>query len=176
MELTGKKILMIIASKNFRDEEYIKPKEVLSKAGAEIITASSSKNVSQGVLGAKVKPDILISEVNVGDYAAVIFVGGAGSKEYQDNPAAHKIIKEAVTQNKVVAAICIAPAILANAGILKGKNATAFPSVKTQLVFKGANYTGKPVEIDGNIITGSGPESAEDFGKVIAKTLTFPKD
>ena len=172
MELTGKKVLMIIASKNFRDEEYIKPKEVLSKAGAQIITASSSKNVSQGVLGAKVKPDILISEVeDAGDYDAIIFVGGAGSQEYWDNSTAHKIAKEAAAQNKVIAAICIAPATLANAGILKGRKVTAFPSVKTQLVFKGANYTGKTVEIDGNIITGSGPESAEDFGKAIAKAL-----
>lgn len=68
-------------------------------------------------------------------------------------------------------AICIAPVTLANAGILEGKRTTAFPSVESDLKARGANYTGNPVERDGKIITGSGPEAATEFGKTIVAAL-----
>lgn len=167
----NKKVAMIIASKDFRDEEYLKPKEILSKAGAEIVTVCSSLKESIGMFGAKVKPDILLSDLKVENFDAIIFVGGMGSSEYWDNKTAHKIAQEAVSQNKILAAICIAPQTLANAGILKGKKATAFPSIKAQLTQKQAIYSGKPVEVDGNIITGAGPEAAAEFGETIKQKL-----
>ncbi|MFN3966520.1 MAG: DJ-1/PfpI family protein [Endomicrobiia bacterium] len=171
MELKGKKVVMIIASQNFRDEEYLEPKRILSSAGAEIITASSSLSTATGMLGAKVKPDILISDIKPEDYDAIIFVGGIGSSEYWENQTAHNIARKAIEKNKIVAAICIAPVTLANSGLLKGKKATAFPSVKGQISSKGAKYTGVPVEQDEKIITGIGPESATQFGEVIKKAL-----
>ncbi len=171
MELKGKKVVMIIASKNFRDEEYLEPKRILSSAGATVITASSSLSEAVGMLGAKVKPDILVSAINPEDYDAIVFVGGSGSNEYWENPTAHTIARKALEKNKIVSAICIAPVTLANAGLLSGKNVTAFPSVKAQISNKGAKYTGSPVEHDGKIITGSGPEAAIQFGEAIKKAL-----
>jgi len=75
-----------------------------------------------------VKPDILIKDVNVKTFDAVVFVGGPGAEEYFHNPVALKIAQEAYKEGKVVGAICIAPRILAEAGILKGKKATVFHS------------------------------------------------
>ena len=69
---------------------------------------------------------------------------------------------------KVVAAICIAPVILARAGLLKGKRATVFPDGIPELEKAGAVYTAQSVERDGRIITGNGPEAAEAFGREIA--------
>ena len=171
MELKGKKVVMIIASKNFRDEEYLEPKKILTEAGATVVTASSSLSQATGMLGAKVKPDILISDLNPDDYDAVIFVGGSGSDEYWENSVAHNIARKAIEKNKIVSAICIAPVTLANAGILTGKKVTAFPSVQGQISKSGAKYTGRPVEQDGKIITGSGPEAAHQFGETIKKAL-----
>jgi len=71
----------------------------------------------------------------------------------------------------VVGAICIAPGILARAGILKGRKATVFPSEIEALKRNGAFYTALPVVIDGRIVTASGPEAAEEFGKALVKTL-----
>ncbi|MFH1562812.1 MAG: DJ-1/PfpI family protein [Nitrospirota bacterium] len=171
VDLKSKKVLMIIASSNFRDEEYLVPQGIFKSQGIEVVTASSSLGTSRGVLGVKVKPDIIITAVKVADYDAVIFVGGNGSSEYWESKTAHNIAQEAVAQNKVLAAICIAPVILANANVLKGKKATVFVSETGKLKAKGVNYTGADVQIDGNIVTGNGPQAAEKFAQSIVNLL-----
>ncbi len=171
-ELREKKAVMIIAHRNFRDEEFQKPKNILEEHGIKVIVASSRKDIATGMLGTTVKPDILISDINVKDYDIIIFVGGVGATEYWNNPTAHKIAQEALKQGKILCAICIAPVTLANAGILKGKKATVWPSERDRLEAKGALYTGEDVEVDGNIITASGPKAAEKFGNVIVRSLS----
>jgi protease I len=172
---SDKKILMIIASQNFRDEELLIPKKLFEKEGYSVVIAGTSLKPAKGMLGAVVTPQILIDQVKVDEYDAIVFVGGVGAKEYFGNPLAHKIAKEAVSKNKILAAICIAPRILAEAGVLKGKKATVWVSEEKILEEKGAHYTGKPVEVDGNIVTGSGPQAAEEFAKIIIKLLKAKK-
>jgi protease I len=169
--IDGKKIVMIIVHKDFRDEEFEEPQEIFIKQGAEVTIASSSMETATGMLGARIKPDILVDDVKVEDYDAIVFVGGSGASEYWNNPTAHKIAKEAVESNKILCAICIAPVTLANAGVLDGKRATVYSSEEDKLEAKGANCTGKNVEVDGNIITGSGPDAAKKFGKAIVEAL-----
>jgi protease I len=169
--LLGKSVLFIIAHKDFRDEEYLKPRQILEAKGANIFVASSSLEVARGMLGAEVKPDILLDEVNVGDYDAFIFVGGVGAREYWDDERAHEIARKAIEEGKILAAICIAPTTLARAGVLDGKRATAFPSEAKELKARGATFTGKAVERDGLIITAKGPEAAVSFGEEIARAL-----
>ncbi|MDI6891369.1 MAG: DJ-1/PfpI family protein, partial [Thermodesulfovibrionales bacterium] len=140
--------------------------------GAKVTIASFSLEVATGMLGMKVTPDILIKDVNVASYDAVIFVGGVGAAEYWDDPVAHNISREAVRQNKILCAICIAPVTLANAGVLKGKKATVWKSEKGKIEAKGAIYTGTGVQVDGRIITADSPASAEKFGEMIVKALS----
>jgi protease I len=170
-DLNGKKVLMIVAPINFRDEEFLRPRKILEDAGASVTIASKGVKVARGMLGASVDVDLNLSKVDVREYDAVVFVGGTGAEVYFNDSTALKIAKDAYDQGKVVAAICIAPSILANAGILEGKRATAFPSEASNLEEKGANYTGELVTIDGRIITGKGPEAANQFGKAIAEKL-----
>lgn len=170
-DLVSKKVLFIIAHKDFRDEEYREPREILESMGCEITVASSSKDTAVGKLGLKVQPDILLSEADVNGFDAVIFVGGGGSMEYFNNSTAHKIAIDTYDSGKVLAAICIAPSILANAGVLKGKKATVFSSEEPNIKAKGSIYTGSDVEIDGNIVTADGPKSATKFGLAIAEKL-----
>ncbi|MCS7228318.1 MAG: DJ-1/PfpI family protein [Endomicrobia bacterium] len=162
---------MIIAKNNFRDEEYLKPKEVFIKAGFIVETFSSSLGIAKGMLGATVEVDKVLSELKVEEYDAVVFVGGVGSSEYWNDSLAHKIAQEAVSKNKVIAAICIAPITLAKAGILKGKKATVYPTEISQLKQLGANYIENNVVVDGKIITASGPHAAEEFGEKIKEIL-----
>ena len=82
-----------------------------------------------------------------------------------------KIARDAVVQGKVLAAICIAPSILANAGVLEGVEATSFPSEKGNLIAKGANYTGADLTVDGNTITANGPGAARKFGNAVVDAL-----
>jgi protease I len=171
----AKKVVMVIAHDGFRDEEFFVPKNVLEKGGVKIVVASSAISQAKGVLGAKVKPDSLVNDVNINEFDGIIFVGGVGATEYWDSPVAHKLARDAYTANKIVAAICIGPVILANAGILEGKKATVWDSEAKQLRGKGASYTGKGVERDGNIITANGPAAGEEFGEAILEALSAGK-
>lgn len=171
MSLDEKNILMIIASNNFRDEEYKHPRDIFEREGAKVTVASSTKHEATGMLGLKITPDILIDEVNVDNFDAVIFVGGSGSSEYWDDDVAQRIAKTAFEGKKIVGAICIAPVTLARAGLLKNKRATVYPSEIENIKKEGAIYTGNPVSVDGTIVTGNGPEAAKEFGEKIAELL-----
>jgi protease I len=169
--LQGKSILMIIAHQNFRDEEYKEPRQIFEARGATVSVASSSLDVARGAMGAQVKPALLLKDAAVGDYDAIVFVGGPGAQEYWNDPVAHAVAQEAVAQGKVLAAICIAPATLAKAGVLKGKKATVSSFAGDELKAYGADYTGAGVERDGLIITANGPKAAAEFAEEIAKAL-----
>ena len=172
----GKKILMIIAPRDFRDEELLHPKQELERAGASVTIASTVSGPVRGMLGATVRPDLTLDRVSVGDYDAIVFVGGIGSSAYFNDRRAHSIASEAFKMGKRVCAICIAPVTLANAGLLKGKRATVWSSPADDsyvrmMEAKGAKFTGKPVEVDGNIITARGPDAAREFGRVLVREL-----
>jgi len=171
-DIDGKRIVMIVAHRDFRDEELFAPRTILEEAGGEVIVASSSLEPARGMLGGTVAPDVLVKDIDAADYDAVVFVGGTGAKEYWEDERAHAIARRAVEEGKVLAAICIAPVTLANAGVLRDKSATVWKSEAERLKAKGARYAGRDLEIDGRIITADGPESAEKFGRAIAEALS----
>ncbi len=169
--LSGKKVLMVIAKSKFQDEEYIEPRKALEDAGAVITVASSSLSTSEGMLGLKVKPDVLIGNAREEDFDGIVFVGGGGAAEYFDSPAAHKLARSFYDHGKLTSAICIAPATLANAGVLKGKKATAFPSSEAALRTHGAIFMKQDVVSDGTIVTAVGPQAAKKFGEKLVEVL-----
>jgi protease I len=171
--LVGRKVLMVIAPENFRDEEYMYTREELERTGADVQVASTKTTTVRGMFGKTVTPDLKLEQVKVDNYDAVIFVGGTGAAVYFNDDRALSIARDAFDKGKKTCAICIAPVILANAGVLKGKRATVFDGDYVgMLEGKGATYTGKPVEVDGNIITANGPAAARDFGRTIARELS----
>lgn len=167
----AKKVVLIIAAKDFQDDEFAKPFDILKESGFGVTVASTTLSQVTGMNGSKAKPDILLKNVKAGDYGAVVFIGGSGAAQYLDDPVAHKLARDAVDNKKILAGICLAPVILANAGVLKDKKATVFPSESQRLADKGALYTGNSVEMDGNIITADGPQSAQAFGQAVKKAL-----
>lgn len=174
--LEGKRVVMIIAHQDFRDEELEEPTKLLEEQGAKVAVASSSMEQAQGMLGAQVLPDVLLENVKAADFDAVVFVGGKGASEYWNDAKAHQIAREASQNGKVLGAICLAPVTLANAGVLKGKKATVWESESSRLQKQGAHYTGAAVEVDGLIVTANGPEAAQEFGKALAAALGQPSE
>lgn len=169
--LTEKKVLFVLAPKNFRDEEYFISRVALQANGAQVVTTSKGVEEATGTKGGKVKIDFELAEVKPKDYEAIVFVGGKGAAGYFKNKKVLDLAKDFAQKEKVIGAICIAPVILANAGILKGKKATSYSSEKSALLAKGAKFTGAKVQQDGKIITASGPEASNDFGKKVAEVL-----
>lgn len=167
-------VLMVIAPDQFRDEEYAEPKAVLESRGARVVTASVAPGPCRGKLGMLATADVALAELDVREYDAVIYVGGAGSSVFFEDATAIEFAKAMDNDGKVVAAICIAPTILANAGLLQERRATAFPSAEQALIDGCAEYTGSALEVDGRIVTANGPEAAHDFGMAVAELLGLP--
>lgn len=165
-----KKILMIVANKGFRDEEYAIPKNIFIKAGFIVVTSAKNPGIAIGKFGLKINVDITMDEVNVADYVAILFIGGPGCYDYYDDPKAHEIAKQAYDDDRILGAICAAPGILAHAGLLQGKKATMFADDGT-LAKGGATYTGADVEVDGKIITATGPTTAKAWAETIVKMI-----
>jgi len=175
-KLEQKKVVMVIAFRDFRDVEYFQPKEILEKAGAQVITASNKKGSAIGADGGDTEVQLLVSEVNPEEFDAILFIGGPGALDALDNEDSYKLLREASEKRKLIGAICISPVILAKAGILKGKKATVWSapfdkSSQKTLEENGAIYEGKSVVIDGKIVTANGPQSAKEFGETIARIL-----
>jgi protease I len=166
-----KKIMIIIPLKGFWDEELIKLKEIFEQNGLMVTVASSTIKEAEGIFGIKIKPDIVLNEVKITLYDAIVFVGGEGAVQYWDDPHAHRLVREALTEEKVLGAISIAPIILSNAKILKGKKATVWPTLSNRLKWSGAIYTGNPIEVDGNIVTADKPDSVEEFANAILSLI-----
>lgn len=166
------KALLIIAHEMFRDEEYIYPKKILEDNGIETFTASWEGGAATGKLGASVNIDLTINEVDTSIYNAIIYVGGSGIKEHWNDSSAHRIAQEALAYgDKVLAAICSAAVILARSGVLRDKKATCFSGDAQELINEGVLYQKNAVVQDGLIITADGPDSAIEFGSMIARTL-----
>lgn len=175
--LEGKKVAMIIAFKDFRDEEYFVPKDILETAGAEVITVSAQAGTAIGADGGETEVQLSIENLNVADFDAIIFIGGPGALKCLDNENSYKVIKKTIAQGKILAAICISPVILAKAGALEGKKATVWSSSLDRgpvriLQKQGADYQEEPVMVDGKIITANGPSAAKQFGETIVSSLT----
>ena len=173
IDLSNKTILMVIAPSDFRDEELFVPKEFFEKNGAEIVIASEKKGTARGMLGGTAPVDLSVTEVDISDYDAVVFVGGSGIESHKlyENEAYLKLATDASSSEKVIGAICLGPMVPAGAGILSGKDATVFESGAAYITGKGANYTGAGVTRDGRIVTGEGPHAAEEFARMVAGAL-----
>lgn len=177
MENETKKILIILPSHAFREEQYLKLREILEKGKVEVKVASSILGDLKGQKGTYLKPDLLLEKVLVSEYDGIIFVGGAGAKELFHDQNALFIIREAFYEGKIIAGICLGVLVLAYAGILVKKRATVCETPHL-LEEHGAIYTGTSLEKDDNIITASaasGERAISDFAQEILKSLKEKK-
>lgn len=163
--------LIIIAQNGFQDEEYAGTRAGLERAEYEITLASLQSGKCTGKFGSMEEATLGLPEVDVSVFDKVAFIGGPGAAALADNEDAKRIARETVEKGKILGAICIAPTILARAGVLRGKEATTWDSGGVQVALlqaEGAHFTGEDVTVDGKIVTGNGPAAAEKFGKVFA--------
>lgn len=163
--------LLIIAKRGFQDTELNGARDGLTAAGFDVILASTEAGPCVGKFGAKETAAVAIKNVNVKDYDRIGFIGGPGAAHLWQNADAKMIAQNAVIAKKPLGAICIAPKILAAAGVLSGKKATVWNEDGNQaefLALNNAQYTGEQITVDGLIITGNGPEAAVKFGQAFA--------
>ena len=134
--------------------------------------ASKEAGACHGKLGGTEQATIAMRDVKISDYNRCAFIGGPGAGAYAEDPDALKVARDAAASEMPLGAICIAPTILAAAGVLKGKKVTGWDDGEgTQIRFlesHGALFVDAPVVTDGMLVTGNGPGAAEEFGQILA--------
>lgn len=165
------KILMVVARERFRDEELFVPRREFTRRGHKADIASTARGKCRGSRGKSATATVALSDCHPDGYDAVVFVGGGGSKALFADADALRIARQMNDRGKVVAAICLAPVILANAGVLKGKKATVAGTQAKTLEAAGAIYTGPGVTVDGTIVTGNAPKASQAFAEAVSALL-----
>lgn len=168
--LQGVRVVIVIPPKDFRRTIYDAVTQALTDAGATFDVCSLEAGKAVGTQGRTIEVTVT-PDVSPDQYEAVVFLGGPGMKSLTDDPDLVDLAKAFYEAGKVVGAIRFSAAVLANADLLDGKTVTAGKEIKQTLESKGATVTSRPVEVDGEIVTGHGPEAAEEFAQALVKVL-----
>ncbi len=171
INLINRSILLILAGKDFNEDEYLVIKSVLSRENFKLFIASDAHSLCVGKRGMKVRADVSFFNMRESNFGAVVLIGGNGIKSYWDNANLHNLVNAFNKSNKIIGAICSAPVILSRAGLLNEKEATCYPNDKKELERDGAVYIDKPVVFRKNIITARDVSSANEFATTIAEML-----
>jgi len=169
------RILIAVSPEKYRDEELAEPVAAFKKAGIECDIASTRRGTCTGMLGAKAVAALSFEEVDPKSYDALVIVGGSGTPAHLwDDELLSILVKNFRASRKVVAAICLAPVVLARAGILKGIKATYSenPTSFREMKAGGAMLVNQPVVADSRIVTANGPSASKAFAETVIKTLT----
>lgn len=169
--LQNKKV-MILAENYYEDLELWYPKMRLIEEGAKVIVAGTGEKTYKGKYGYPVNVDGDIKDFKAKNFDAVIVPGGYAPDRLRAYKEVLDFVREMNSVNKVVAAVCHAPWVLASAGILKGKKVTCVDRIKDDVINAGAQYLDKEVVVDGNIITSRMPDDLPAFCREIIKALS----
>lgn len=168
---SGNSILYVLPEKDFDYYEFTKSRDMLVEQGYKVILSSTVKGGITDDRGNKYECSLLVREVDMKNYRMLVLVGGDGTELILENMEIKKLIQQADKENKYIAAICYAPVVLANAGVLKGEEATVYPSHKKELEDSGAIYNSGSVVVSNNIITAGGPGDTKIFTDRIIEIL-----
>lgn len=162
------KVVMLLAD-GFEEVEAVAIVDVLRRAEIAVTLAGLHDGPVASARNIKVLPDTVIDSVQSEDFDMIVLPGGQpGSDNLNGDPRVVALIKEFNAKGKLTGAICAAPYVLANAGILSGKRATSYPTYREKL--GNAVYEEKTVVEDGTVMTSRGPGTAFCFGlSIVAK-------
>ena len=176
MENLNKKTVAILATNGFEESELREPKKALEDAGAEVhivsLESGEIKGWADGNWSNSYKVDKTLDDVNQKDYNALVLPGGQINPDVlRKNKAAVSFVKSFFENHKPVAAICHAPWLLAEAGVLKGRKITSYDSIKTDMINAGANWVDEEVVVDSGLVTSRSPKDLPAFNKKLIEEV-----
>jgi len=172
----GESHVLIMATNRFEESELFEPRQLLLDRGAKVTLASLSLDEIMGTVhdrpGKSIKPDVLVKDATAADYDALLLPGGVGNPDQlRMHEDAIALIREFANTDKPVAAICHGPWLLVEADLLRGKRATSWPSIRTDLKNAGANVVDEEAVTDGNIITSREPGDVPAFTEALIAAI-----
>lgn len=174
--LDGRRIA-VLATDGFEQSELTEPKRLLEEAGAKVDViapggASQIKGWDKKDWGQSVKVDVALDKADAAQYDALVLPGGVINPDHlRMDDTAVSLVKTFGESGKPVAAICHGPWTLINAGLVKGRKITSWPSLKTDLGNAGAKWEDSQVVEDGNLITSRKPDDIPAFTETLIKAL-----
>ena len=174
-DLTGKHVL-IMATDRFEESELFGPRELLLGRGAQVTLSSLAMAEIIGTVhdapGRRIKPDMLIEDAKERDYDALLLPGGVGNPDrLRMDRDAVALVRAFADAGKPIAAICHGPWLLVEADVVRGRQVTCWPSIRTDLANAGAVVVDVAAVTDGNIITSRKPDDVPAFTEALAKAL-----
>ncbi len=165
-----KKVCVLLAE-GFEEVEALTVVDLLRRARVYVDTVSVTEEyMIRGSHGIAVQTEDLFDEVNLEEFDMIVLPGGLpGTTNLGAHSGVRRIVKDFAESGKYVAAICAAPTILSDLGLLKGKRVTCYPDMERKI--SGAVLTGAPAMVDGNIVTGQGVGAAVDFALELIAVL-----
>ena len=166
--------VLILATNGFQEDELFSPREALLNEGAKVHLASLSlEEISAGEGDTKsIKPDLIVSDVNVSDYDAIIVPGGLANPDtLRSKEEATKLVRDFASEGKIIASICHGPWVLISSDIVKGRDMTSYHTMKDDLINAGANYLDEAVVVDNGIITSRSPKDLDAFNAKIIEEI-----
>jgi protease I len=175
MAVSGMKIAFL-ATDGVEQVELTKPYEALKKEGAQVTLVSPEDGQIQAMnhdeKGDKIKVDRKLDSARPEEFDALVLPGGVANPDYMRvNPQAVAFVKHFVDQKKPIAAICHGPWTLIEAGGVKGKTMTSWPSLKTDLSNAGAQWVDREVVNDGLLVTSRKPDDIPAFVRAFTELL-----
>lgn len=163
---------LIVATDGFEEWELFGPRKILTDKGGEVVLASLTLDPIQATVyddpGKTIRPDLRVDDANADDFDALILPGGLRNPDHlriHGNVIA--LIRKFAEQDKPIGAICHGPWLLIEADLLRGKTATSWPSIRTDLRNAGAKVVDEAAVTDGNIVTSRNPNDVEAFTAAI---------
>lgn len=158
----------------FEEIEAVTIIDILRRAGVSVTIAGVGGKDRAGSHGVRIAADASLSEISGKDFDAVILPGGMpGTTNLRASSELRELLLRHHREGRIVAAICAAPWVLADAGILEGRSATCYPGLESKL--SGAKVCKDRVVVDGNVISSRGPATAIDFSLKLAEILAGAK-
>ncbi|MEO7099552.1 MAG: DJ-1 family glyoxalase III [Luteolibacter sp.] len=162
----SKRVLCLLVD-GFEDIETVTPVDLLRRAGVEVIIASLGEGINTGRCGIRIQADAVLADVNPESFDLLFIPGGPGVAELRRDGRPASLAREFHAAGKTVAAICAAPLVLKDAGLLDGRRFTSHDSVYEEL----PGVIDERVVVDGNFITSRGAGTAMDFGLALVEHL-----
>ena len=146
--------------------------DLLRRAGIEVVTAGLTDGPVTASRGVVLIPDRSLDQVLDDDFDMIVLPGGLPGADYLDaDPRIHSLLKRMAEQERYTAAICAAPKVLLNAGLLDGRRATAYPGIIDGLMTENSQLLADAVVTDGKVVTSRGPGTAMDFALTLIEQL-----
>ena len=160
--------VLIMATNRFEESELFGPRDILLGKGAEVTLASLDMEEIEATVhdvpGKRIAPDLTFAEADAAKFDALLLPGGVGNPDrLRTDAAAIALIKAFDAAGKPIGAICHAPWLLAEADVLRGRRATSWPSIRTDIRNAGAKVVDEAAVTDGHLVTSRKPDDVPAF-------------